>query len=310
MDYRSIFVNSWFLKNWKFILIALAAIVIGNLTRHVTNKICARRERAQKYKNKILMSDGDEYEGTELTTKNALNDIKSPQEDTRDIKYVPALKVENHVPFRGAQVTLPAGAKQFYELVNNRRSVRSYKSKRIPPLEVIEDCIHAAGTSPSGAHTEPWTFCVVSDNNMKLRIRDIIELEEKINYAQRMNRQWTTDLTPLRTNHIKPYLTDAPYLILVFKQIYGYLPNGDRKQHYYNEISVAIATGILLCALQAAGLNSLVTTPLNCGTALRILLDRPENEKLLVLLPVGYAAEDCAVPDLKRKELKDIMSKY
>lgn len=194
--------------------------------------------------------------------------------------------------------------------MNDRRSVRSYRREPIPPIDIIENCIRAAGTSPSGAHTEPWTFCVITDMEIKQSIRDIIESEEELNYAQRMHKQWTTDLRPLKTNHIKPYLTDAPYLILVFKQTYGVTKQGKRKQHYYNEISVSIAVGILLCALQAAGLSSLVTTPLNCGPALRALLNRPVNEKLLVLLPVGYPAENCKVPDLERKQLDDIIVRY
>ena len=123
-----------------------------------------------------------------------------------------------------------------------------------------------------------------------------------------MSRQWTTDLRPLRTNHIKEYLTEAPYLILIFKQTYGMRLDGIKKVHYYNEFSVSISTGILLCALQSAGLNSLITTPLNCGPALRILLNRPVNEKLLFLIPVGYSADNCEVPDLKRKPLNEILS--
>lgn len=125
-----------------------------------------------------------------------------------------------------------------------------------------------------------------------------------------MSKQWTTDLKPLRTNHIKEYLTDAPYTILVFKQTYGFRPDGNRKIHYYNEVSCAISVGILLTALQAAGLSSLTTTPLNCGPALRILLNRPQNEKLMVVLPVGYPADDCEIPDIKRKPLDEIMKIY
>lgn len=145
---------------------------------------------------------------------------------------------------------------------------------------------------------------------MKSQIREIIEQEEYVNYEQRMSRQWTTDLKPLKTNHIKEYLTDAPYLILVFKQTYGMLADGRRKTHYYNEISTAISVGILLSALQAAGLSSLTTTPLNCGPVLRKLLNRPINEKLLVLLPVGYPSRDCEIPNLKRKSLNEIMTIY
>ncbi|KAI8126413.1 hypothetical protein FF38_07531 [Lucilia cuprina] len=232
------------------------------------------------------------------------------EENEEHDEYTPALEENEHIPYEGATIKLPGGAEQFYKMVHNRRSVRSFKSHPIPSLKVIETCIKAAGTSPSGAHTEPWTFCVVSNKELKQRIREIIEFEEELNYKQRMSRQWTTDLRPLKTDHIKPYLTDAPYLILIFKQIYGFTKSGKRKQHYYNEISVSIATGILLCALQAAGLSSLVTTPLNCGPFLRDLLNRPANEKLLVLLPVGYPADDCRIPDLQRKDLNDIMQMY
>lgn len=115
---------------------------------------------------------------------------------------------------------------------------------------------------------------------------------------------------PLRTSHIKEYLTEAPYIVVVFKQTYGMRADGKRKTHYYNEISCSISVGILLCALQAAGLCSLTTTPLNCGPALRSILNRPANEKLLVLLPVGYPTVDCEVPNLKRKELGEILQIY
>jgi len=135
-------------------------------------------------------------------------------------------------------------------------------------------------------------------------------LEEFTNYQQRMSKQWTADLKPLRTNHVKEYLTDAPHIILVFKQVYGMRADGNRKTHYYNEISTAIAVGILLSALQSAGLSSLTTTPLNCGPALRTLLNRPANEKLMVVLPVGYPAADCEIPNLQRKPLEEILALY
>lgn len=115
---------------------------------------------------------------------------------------------------------LPHGADQFYSLVNDRRSVRAFSTRPVD-YDVIAKCVLAAGTSPSGAHTEPWTFCVVGSASVKSAIRDIIEYEEYENYSRRMSRQWTADLTPLQTNYEKPYLTEAPYLILVFKQVYG-----------------------------------------------------------------------------------------
>jgi iodotyrosine deiodinase len=146
--------------------------------------------------------------------------------------------------------------------------------------------------------------------DIKQQIREIIEAEEYTNYQQRMSKQWTADLLPLRTTYIKEYLTEAPYIILVFKQTFGMRADGQRKTHYYNEISCSISVGILLCALQAAGLSSLTTTPLNCGPALRSLLNRPANEKLLVLLPVGLPTDDCEVPNLKRKSLDEILEIY
>ncbi|KAH8418192.1 hypothetical protein KR222_000148, partial [Zaprionus bogoriensis] len=222
----------------------------------------------------------------------------------------PALAPKPHIPFVPGESLNPAGAKRFYHLMRGRRSVRSFAASRVPALEVIEDCIRAAGTAPSGAHTEPWTFCVVQKSALKQAVRELVEHEEQINYSTRMHAQWVTDLRPLQTTAVKPYLTEAPYLILIFKQTHGTTADGRRKLHYYNEISTSIATGVLLCALQAAGLCSLVSTPLNCGPALRRLLKRPTSEKLLILLAVGYAAEDCRVPDLERKCLQDIMVKY
>ncbi|KAG8583516.1 hypothetical protein GDO81_008451 [Engystomops pustulosus] len=163
------------------------------------------------------------------------------------------------------------------------------------------------GTSPSGAHTEPWTFVVVEDPEVKHKIREIIEEEEEINYRKRMGDKWVNDLKRLKTNWVKEYLDTAPYLILIFKQVYGIISNTKKRTHYYNEISVSIACGILLAAIQNAGLVTVTTTPLNCGPRLRLLLERPVNEKLLMLLPVGYASKSATVPDLKRKQLEDIM---
>ncbi|XP_035787613.1 iodotyrosine deiodinase 1-like [Anopheles albimanus] len=245
--------------------------------------------------------DGMEYVG----------DLDGDSEEGYEL--APALEEKPRVPYSGATVTLDKdpfeAADKFYAIVNDRRSVRKF-SQRPVEREIVERCIQAAGTGPSGAHTEPWTFCLVSDRSIKESIREIIEAEELVNYTQRMAKQWVTDLRPIQTNHIKEYLTEAPHLILVFKQTYGHKADGKKKQHYYNEISTSIATGILLCALQSAGLSSLVTTPLNCGPALRNLLERPPNEKLLVLLPVGYAAEDCTVPDLQRKPLEQLIVRY
>ncbi|XP_034383164.1 iodotyrosine deiodinase 1 [Cyclopterus lumpus] len=218
---------------------------------------------------------------------------------------------EDHpqVPYSASgypEETMLERSKDFYTLMNQRRTVR-FISPELVPREVINNAILTAGTAPSGAHTEPWTFVVVSDPETKHQIRQIVEKEEEVNYLQRMGVKWVEDLTKFRTNWIKEYLDVAPYLILVFKQIHGILPNGKKLTHYYNEISVSISCGILLAALQNVGLVTVTSTPLNCGPQLRLLLKRPANEKLLMLLPVGYPACDATVPQLKRKPLYDIM---
>ncbi|XP_043909739.1 iodotyrosine deiodinase 1 [Protopterus annectens] len=232
-------------------------------------------------------------------------------EDTADIEEEWTNMEDNisHIPFKINRLTdeeMVTRSKEFYELLDKRRSVRFISDEPVP-REVIENVIKTAGTSPSGAHTEPWTFVVVQDAEMKHKIREIIEEEEEINYKKRMGERWVTDLKRLRTNWVKEYLDTAPYLILIFKQVHGFLPNGKKKTHYYNEISVSISCGILLAALQNVGLVTVTSTPLNCGPRLRVLLQRPQNEKLLLLLPVGYPKKDATVPDLKRKPLENIM---
>lgn len=139
------------------------------------------------------------------------------------------------------------------------------------------------------------------------KIRAIIEAEEEINYKRRMGDKWVKDLEKFKTNWYKPYLSTAPYMIFVFKQPYSNTPTGERITNHYYETSTAIACGILLAAIQNAGLVTLTSTPLNCGPALRDLLKRQKNEKLLLLLPVGFADDNCVVPDLKRRPLDEIM---
>ncbi|XP_012287054.1 iodotyrosine deiodinase 1 isoform X2 [Orussus abietinus] len=218
----------------------------------------------------------------------------------KDLKSIPFKYVR---PSEGEMVQRSI---EFYNIASARRTLRFFSSDPVPP-EVIHNIIRTAGTSPSGAHTEPWTFVVVSNTCTKERIREIVELEEEINYKKRMSKKWVTDLKPLKTNWVKEYLTTAPYLIFVFKQTYGVLPDGKKKHHYYHELSVSIACGILITAIQYAGLVTLTSTPLNCGPALRTLLGRPSSEKLTLLLPVGYPANDATVPALRRKPLDDIL---
>ncbi|GAB0098931.1 uncharacterized protein DMENIID0001_147430 [Sergentomyia squamirostris] len=287
--------KSFVVEYWQYVL-PIATIIFTVILVNITRKV-------EKPKQKIPVGKINK----ESVVKGGLPDDE-PSFDAGE-ELTPALEGVGHIPYPGIRVPHPGGINGFYEMANDRRSVRKYSSRPVD-WRLIEKCIHAAGTGPSGAHTEPWTFCVVGNTEIKQQIREIIENEEYTNYAQRMSRQWTTDLLPLRTNFIKEYLTEAPYLVLVFKQGYSVRPDGQKKQHYYNEISTAISVGILLCAIQSAGLNSLVTTPLNCGPALRTLLDRPASEKLLVLLPIGYAADDCEIPDIHRKAVNEILVKY
>ncbi|XP_034525182.1 iodotyrosine deiodinase 1 [Ailuropoda melanoleuca] len=240
----------------------------------------------------------------DLKDSSDLHPVEEDADDWQDTEE----SVE-HIPFshtRYPEKEMVKRSQEFYELLSKRRSVRFISNEQVP-MEVIDNVIKAAGTAPSGAHTEPWTFVVVKDVDVKHKIREIIEEEEEINYLRRMGRQWVTDLKKLRTNWIKEYLDTAPVLILIFKQVHGFAANGKRKVHYYNEISVSIACGILLAALHNAGLVTVTTTPLNCGPRLRVLLGRPANEKLLMLLPVGYPSEEATVPDLTRKPLDQIM---
>ncbi|KOC68479.1 Iodotyrosine dehalogenase 1 [Habropoda laboriosa] len=241
---------------------------------------------------------------------NTVEQLEDINKETLEDSEEPVLPKDlEHISYefrRLSEVELLCRASEFYKIVAARRTIRFFSSDPVPK-EVIHEIIKAAGTAPSGAHTEPWTFVAVSNQKVKEQIRYIVEREEEINYKKRMGVKWTTDLLPLKTNWIKEYLTTAPYLVLVFKQTYGILPNGKKKIHYYNEMSTSIACGILITAIQFAGLVTLTSTPLNCGPAIRNLLDRPPNEKLVVLLPVGYPAKDATVPALQRKSLSDIL---
>ncbi|XP_056305288.1 iodotyrosine deiodinase 1 [Danio aesculapii] len=283
------------------VFVAVLCVIIGFLFKNSQRKESRSKQKSSDQTARPWV-DEDLQDDTEISTKDN-------EEDNED--WMDTTEEENlpHVPYSPVQYSVSEmldRSERFYSLMNLRRSVRFISPESVPK-EVIDNVIRTAGTAPSGAHTEPWTFVVVSDTDVKHRIREIIEEEEEINYKQRMGDKWVQDLKRLRTNWVKEYLDVAPYLILVFKQAYGVLPGGKKKTHYYNEISVSISCGILLAALQNAGLVTVTTTPLNCGPQLRSLLQRPANEKLLMLLPVGFPASDAKVPDLKRKDLNDIM---
>ncbi len=192
----------------------------------------------------------------------------------------------------------------FFEWMNTRRTVRDFSEKPIPE-NIIENIILSASTAPSGAHKQPWTFCVVKNPEVKKQIRIAAEKEEKESYEKRMTDEWLKDLQPIGTDWHKPFLETAPYLIVVFKRSYELEHNNHKHQNYYVTESCGIACGFLLAAIHDAGLVALTHTPSPMNFLSKIL-NRPENEKPFLLIPVGYPAEECWVPDIKRKNISEI----
>ncbi|MGH2670743.1 MAG: nitroreductase family protein, partial [bacterium] len=210
------------------------------------------------------------------------------------------------VPYRPERPTPArslAGARNLREMLDGRRSVRMF-SRDAVARDVIEEVLRAAGTAPSGAHKQPWTFVAVSDADKKRRIREAAEAQERRFYEELAPQDWLADLAPLGTDWHKHHLTDAPWVIVVFAQDHAVRPDGTRGKHYYVNESVGIAVGFLLATVRAAGLVALTHTPSPMGF-LRDLLGRPKSERAYVVVPVGYPSPDCAVPDLRRKRLEE-----
>jgi nitroreductase len=197
-------------------------------------------------------------------------------------------------------------ATAFYGDIRRRRTVRHF-SERPVPRDIIETCIRAAATAPSGANMQPWHFVVVSDPTIKQRIRAGAEAEEREFYERRAPQEWLAALAPLGTDAEKPFLETAPYIIVIFAQSYGLLPNGRRVKHYYASESVGIATGILITAVHQAGLASLTHTPSPMGF-LNEILDRPSNERPYLVLVVGYPATDAVVPVIAKRPFEEIVT--
>lgn len=195
-------------------------------------------------------------------------------------------------------------AEAFFERMRRRRSVREF-SDRAVPREVIELCLRAAGTAPNGANRQPWRFVVVGDPDLKHRIREAAEAEERAFYRDRAPEDWLDALEDLGTDEHKPFLERAPYLIAIFAESYEVTETGDRVKNYYVSESVGIATGILITALHEAGLVSLTHTP-SPMKFLNEILDRPDHERPFLLLVVGYPAEGATVPDIRKKSLDEI----
>lgn len=199
-------------------------------------------------------------------------------------------------------------ARIFREKMDARRSVRDFASTPVA-RDVMEELIRTASSAPSGAHKQPWTFCLVGDPALKRVIREAAEEEEYKSYHQRMPPDWLADLAPLQTDWKKPFLETAPWLVVVFKKSYEIKPDGSRGQVYYATESCGLACGLLLAAIQEAGLAALTHTP-SPMDFLRRILKRPEHEKPFLLIPVGYAAKECWVPDLARKPLENVACWY
>lgn len=192
----------------------------------------------------------------------------------------------------------------FHADMDRRRTTRHFSDAPVP-RELIELAIRTAGTAPSGAHQQPWTFVVVANPEIKRRIREAAEEEERVNYSGRMPPEWLAALAPLGTDAVKEHVTAAPYVVVLFRQIYGVDEDGSRRTHYYTTESCGIAAGFFIAALHRMGLATLTHTPSPMGF-LGELLQRPENEKAFLLMPVGYPAPDARVPNLHRKPLGDI----
>ena len=195
-------------------------------------------------------------------------------------------------------------ASAFYADLRRRRTVRAFSDRPLP-REVVEDCLRAAGTAPSGANMQPWHFVVVSDPAVKRHIREAAEEVERAFYERRASKEWLDALQPLGTNASKPFLEDAPCLIVIFAQRNGLDAEGNKVQHYYVTRSVGIATGMLITAIHNAGLVSLTYTP-SPMHFLNEILGRPENERPFLVLVVGYPAPDATVPQIGKKSLDEI----
>lgn len=200
-------------------------------------------------------------------------------------------------------------AAAFRQTMARRRSVRHFSSDPIPH-GVLEDAIASAASAPSGANQQPWTFVVITEPSLKARLREAAETEERESYDRRMSDEWLEALAPLGTDWRKPHFTDAPAIIVVFEQIYGWRTREDgtraKVKHYYVQESVGIAVGFLIAALTHAGLATLTHTPSPMGF-LRDVLQRPENERAFAVLPVGFPAADAQVPDLPKKALSEVL---
>jgi nitroreductase len=195
-------------------------------------------------------------------------------------------------------------AQDFHQQMAGRRTTRHFSTREVP-RELIELAIKTASTAPSGAHLQPWTFVAVANQELKSSIRDAAEIEELRTYSKRMPEAWAELLRPLGTDHVKEHLTDAPWIIVLFRQSKRERENGEFGPTYYAQESCGIAAGLFIAAVHNMGLTTLTHTPSPMGF-LREILDRPDHEHAMLVMPVGYPAEGASVPDLSRKTLDEV----
>ena len=254
---------------------------------------------------------------------------KAPVSGSRALPFIatqgsPTTPDGVHAPFSVTRMPLAdmsARNAEFLAVMAQRRSVRFFAPDPVP-LHIIQQCVEVAGTAPSGAHCQPWTFVVVTSTAVKAAIRAAVEAEEQLNYDRRMRRSWVADVKDLVTGlhqddgeggHrvTKPYLTDAPALVVVMKQTHGVAQDGSKVEHYYVEHSVGLAVGMFIAALTNVGLYTLTSTPMGAEGAIRRACGRPEHEKVFLLMPIGWPAEDATVPyrdaATLRKPLDEVM---
>lgn len=214
----------------------------------------------------------------------------------------------NFVPLQFVELPEPEmleRAQSFYQQLQGRRTTRHFSTRPVP-RELIKLAVHSAGTAPSGAHLQPWTFVVISNNELKKKIRTAAESEERRFYGERIPDAWQEVLSPLGTDHVKEHITDAPWIVILFRHSQRRRDNGEMSPTYYSQESCGIAAGMFIAAIHDMGLACLTHTPSPMGF-LGEILERPEHESAMLLMPVGYPSDKATVPDLERKDLSEIL---
>lgn len=221
------------------------------------------------------------------------------------------MSVDGFIPLDWSQLPkqeMEERANALFQQMNSRRTTRHFSKEKVP-RELIEKAIMCGSTAPSGAHLQPWTFVAVSNSEMKSKMRGAAELEEEKTYTERMPEAWQEVLQPLGTDAVKEHMTDAPWLVVLFRQSKRLRENGEQGPTYYSTESCGIAAGMFIHAIHNMGLVTLTHTPSPMGF-LREILDRPNHEHAMLVMPVGYPADDAKVPDISRKELADVAVFY